>query len=395
MRASSIVAFILLLSSVSYAQDVPMLIAQLGSANFSQREAAQKQLTDLATGHRLLGQVQLIQDAISSPDREISRRATQIFGAFVQTLPSYQDILNAAGVQLTRPVMFNPFTGETTQDGLFRFDAAKGSFRSPRFASYDTYNALAAEWAPVQQALLVGNVANAKTALQNFKNVVNNLTNANVLFLDLRDRNNQLLDKADLLNNIDQAIQELTAFRFDLLFGGAKDDPALPFQIPVQNAGAFPLGQSISLTLTTAPASPGSLLLFGWNPQSAPSTPPPGFEYVDDDIFTLEAQDGLIAAGTIGISIEYGSLQLLGNPVEDPSALEIVRIANGQDYLLPTQLTDSDFVSAFYAPDASAPGSDQFGEFAIVEPVPEPASFSVLLTAITLFLLAGRLPLRS
>ena len=109
------------------ADDFNQLFQQLNSNLFSQREAAQKRLTDLATNAQLTGaQLQAIQGAIGGRDLEVSRRATEIFGAFVESLPSYQNLVKAAQVQLTRPVLFNPtiVDDNTTQIGKFRFGDA-------------------------------------------------------------------------------------------------------------------------------------------------------------------------------------------------------------------------------------------------------------------------------
>ncbi|HEX9170495.1 MAG TPA: PEP-CTERM sorting domain-containing protein, partial [Roseiarcus sp.] len=85
--------------------------------------------------------------------------------------------------------------------------------------------------------------------------------------------------------------------------------------------------------------------------------------------------------GEIGISIEYGSAALLGIPSSELPDVQIVRIANGQDSLLPTTFTSPDFLTADYVPFANAVGSDQFGEFGLVIAVPEASTWSMLLAA--------------
>src|SRR5262249_40544634 len=108
------------------------------------------------------------------------------------------------------------------------------------------------------------------------------------------------------------------------------------------------------------------------DPQTAPALPPPGYQFVDADVFALQAQEGLAVGGSLAIEIEYGDVQLLGNPVRDPHALQILRIANGQTFFLPTELMGSDRASAMYVVDASSGGGDQFGEFALVQAIAQP-----------------------
>ena len=366
--------------------DFNQLFQQLNSNQFSQREVAQKRLTDLATTAQLTGsQLQTIQDAIGGGNLEVSRRATEIFGAFVESLPSYQSIVKAAQVQLTRPVLFNPaiIDDNTTQIGKFRFGDAAGSFFSPGTTSHSAFTSLSDSWLAVQEALVVGNIAEARRALRNFRTTTNMLTDVEIVNLDIEDASGRALRRNDLLGRIDAAIQELTSFQVDLLNGGARDDSSLPVPMPIRNAGLVPLGQSLALNLGLI-ASPGNLALFGPDSQSARSLAPPGFEFVGH-IFDLQAQDGLLVGGSIGIAIEFGDVQLVGNPVRDPRGLQIVRIANGQDFFLPTTLIDTDHVSAGYMVDPSGLAGDQFGEFSLVQVVPAPAT--LVLTGAGLLLL--------
>lgn len=352
------------------------LFRQLDSNAFAERESAQQRLTELATGAQLTGaQIQTLQQSISSPNLEVSRRATEIFAAFVRSLPSYRMLLDTAQVQLTRPVLTDPASGDTTQDGQFRFDAANGSFRGPRFTSYDTFATLEQAWLPVQQALLVGNIGKARQELRNFRAAVENLTDFGIIVLDLKDNAGQALGKADMLDKIDAAVRGLRAFQLDLHNGGARDDSALPVPTPIRTAGLVPLGASLQLTVEQV-IVPGSLLLFGPDPDSARALAPPGFEFVGH-LFDMQALDGLLAGGLLGIDIQFGDLQLIGNPVRDPHALQIVRITGGQAFFLPTALTGFDRVAAHYMA-ATAAGSDQFGQFAIVQRIPEPAPLHLL-----------------
>jgi hypothetical protein len=212
------------------ADDFNQLFQQLDSNLFPQREAAQKRLTDLATSAQLTGaKLQTVQGAIGGGNLEVGRRATEIFGAFVESLPSYQNLVKAAQVQLTRPVLFDPaiVDDNTTQIGKFRFGDTTGSFFSPGTTSYRAFTSLSDSWLPVQKALIVGNTAEARQALQNFRTTMNMLTDVEIVNLDIEDAGGRALRRNDLLARIDAAIQELVSFQFDLLNGGVRDDSGL------------------------------------------------------------------------------------------------------------------------------------------------------------------------
>jgi hypothetical protein len=88
----------------------------------------------------------------------------------------------------------------------------------------------------------------------------------------------------------------------------------------------------------------------------------------------------LLVSGTVEIAIEYGARQSWGPSIVDPQALSIVRVADGRLEFLSTDLNDTaaDVITALYMANATIPGSDQFGEFALVEQIPEPSSAMLL-----------------
>jgi hypothetical protein len=355
------------------------LLTGLGSAMFQTRESSEETLTGLATQHLLTAdQIKSIQNLVVSTDLEVQQRAGRIFAAFVQTLPSYQAIMSLVGTQQTRAPTFN-FDGSINQPGRYTFDEAGGSYKSPQ--SITNRNLLETGWAMVNEALRVCNVAAATTALQNLRAAIAALPADafNTSFL-APDNGGPRLNQNAVLGKIDDALNEMKAFMLDLQFFGAQNEPALPPPVGIAVAGVISLGQSLSLSLTSLSA-PGSLLVTSFDTTSgAPALPPPDYAFLGP-IFDLEAEDGLSTSGEIGISIKYGSAALPGIPSSELPDVQIVRIANGQDSLLPTTFTSPDFLTADYVPFANAVGSDQFGEFGLVIAVPEASTWSMLLAA--------------
>jgi hypothetical protein len=72
--------------------------------------------------------------------------------------------------------------------------------------------------------------------------------------------------------------------------------------------------------------------------------------------------------------------------------LQILRITDGQDFLLLTTLSSPEH--ADYVPAADAVGSNQFGEFGLLVAVPEPTTWSMLLAAGAMLAVARRLTRR-
>jgi hypothetical protein len=147
------------------------------------------------------------------------------------------------------------------------------------------------------------------------------------------------------------------------------------------------LGQSRILSLASVPA-PLSLLVTSFDTTSeAPAIAPPGYVFLGP-ILDLEAEDRLSVSGEIGISIEYAPLGIPSSKLPD---LQILRIADRQDFLLLTTLSSPEH--AAYVPAADA-GSDQYGEFGLVVTVAEPRTWSMLLAAGAMLVVARRLTRR-
>jgi hypothetical protein len=349
------------------------LFNQLDDAKFPVRNAAEQKLTEYATMHTLTGaQIRTIQTA--NVNLEVQKRSSRIFAAFVHTLTSYKDIQKAVQTVLTAPAEVNQVTGVTTRPGRFNFDDAKGRYSN--METHNNFRLLENGYLKINTALLAGNVAAAKDAMQALRADVAAL-DQNAFSSNFIAPNNggDRLNRNDILNKIDEGLGRLGQFRLDLINGGAADDSALPVPAPVMNAGLLPLGQSAQLALSVV-TSTGSLLVLTTDEDDAPALAPEGYQFVSP-VFLLQAGDGLGVSGPVSISLEFGSAALLGIPDSLLSDLRIVRIANDQDFLLPTNFSSPDFLTGQYTPDSLGVSPDQFGEFAIVMPVPEPGAMTV------------------
>jgi hypothetical protein len=80
----------------------------------------------------------------------------------------------------------------------------------------------------------------------------------------------------------------------------------------------------------------------------APAIAPPGYAFLGP-ILDLEAEDRVSVSGEIGISIECAPLGIPSSKLPD---LQILRIADGQDFLLLTTLSSPEH--AAYVPAADA-----------------------------------------
>jgi hypothetical protein len=365
----------------SSAQAIPQaefdtLFTQLDNSDYQLRVAAERTLTGYATTHLLTGQqVRAIQTA--NVNLEVSRECERIFGKFVESLQSYKDIQNEIKTQQTTPPKVNPVTGLVDSAGRFVFDDAKGSFHN--VSTYDNYNLLQDHYIKIDTALRAGNVAVATAELQALRDAVAALPRGAFEFNFITPNGVRGIRyyAPQILAKIDAAQGMLIQFKIDLFNGGALDDSALPQPMPVKNAGVLPLGQSTQIALS-AVVTPGSLLFLSTDDDGAPALAPQGYAFVSP-VSILQSGDGLEVSGPINIDIEYGSASLLGIPSDVLRDLRIVRIANGQDFLLPTSFATPDFLTGHYTPDSLGIAADQFGEFGVVAPVPEPSTTTVIL----------------
>jgi len=170
---------------------------------------------------------------------------------------------------------------------------------------------------------------------------------------------------------------------------GGNPTPDMPPPIPVDAPGSVDLGKTFGLQVAGV-STIGDLNSLSPSLGDLFAAPPPGFEFVGPAI-DLSAEDGLLVSLGVEISIEYGSTQLLGPTITNPNELALARIANGGLEFLQTDLNDpvDHVITAGYSPESASSGLDQFGEFVIVQAIPEPSSLA-LLTVATVGLLGRR-----
>ena len=360
------------------------LATEWNSGRFAVRQEAQRQLTAAArktgeAGGLTFNQLAMVQSLIfNGPSLEVQRRAETIMETPLWGLPAAAVIRDNLGVQI------NPATG------FIRVDAAEGRFDTNDNEAKAAAAALQRKWFAILANISAGNFNGAVTAYNDYNDfVVTKLKPADFNKLNLK-KNNQNFSVDDLRSGFVDADRGFSDLRGQIQNKGANPDPGNRPAIPVPNGTGLNIipnqpNQSLRLSIL-GNAVAGTLSVFGPTPENAMSIPPPGYEYVGE-IYDLSADQALLISGEIRIGIEYGEQQLIGNPVVDPSRLHLVCIANGDisflDYPENREVNDlGNFVlfSSYFTNSADA-GLDQFGEFAIVQAVPEPGTFALAIAA--------------
>ncbi|MDP9122584.1 MAG: hypothetical protein M3O15_14655, partial [Acidobacteriota bacterium] len=125
--------------------------------------------------------------------------------------------------------------------------------------------------------------------------------------------------------------------------------------------------------------TPGTIdFILADDPEGLASVPPDGFQFAAWGASLVADDEQLQVAGQVTVSLQYGTEQDNGNPVADPTLLQMVRIANGGYEILETLSNDTvnGILTATYQADSTA-GYDQLGVFALVQPLP-PATAGTL-----------------
>jgi hypothetical protein len=364
-------------AGVACADEFDELLAKLADEEQVVREDAEKQLLKkVRAGALTREQVAKLQSAaLQTEDQEVRSRASRLFANFVTGSTSGSTILDKTRVQVSdyqRAGQKFTFTFDDSVRGGVTDDAGKALF-----------NDLQEKSKAVKDAVLRGDAAAAGAALAELETFVTNLDDAQFASLNLKEGPNDdvPVTKAKVLQLIREAKETIPTFRDDIQRKGGNPAPPPPGKKRVELPGLIDLGPTFRFGIAEV-ISPGALDVSFPPVVEALALPPAGLEFVGH-LVSLVPDDALIVSGTVLVGIEYGELQLIGHRVRSPDLLQLLRFADGEFQLL--ALVDNDLTNhvlfASYVTSAGDAGTNQFGQFAIVQPVPEPPLFVLALVS--------------
>jgi hypothetical protein len=334
----------------------------VGTNTFRDRLAAQKTLEGFIANNRLTpAQYGILRTYPAMPDSEQTLRKGFVLLTWNKTFPSV-----GAAIDQTR---FQTLERSVGRDWFFKVDGF--------FGGADTGNPVVVgyyqRYEDARNALVTADTAQAFAKVEALRNYVLDPMNFDRFNLatdpNLRNRVTQVQAAAVF----DQAINATQQAIRDINLGSNNVMPPPRQPVPVQGQGAIDVGRTLQLALSNAPVMPGGLDVLLTPYDLALSVPPPGFAFVGE-VFDLRATDGLdITGSTVALGIEL-------DPSTNLSGLRMARLANGRMQLLDDFVIDpSTFtVTGFYQPESASSGEDQFGEFAVVRAVPEPAGIVMM-----------------
>ena len=369
---------------------VDELITLLDDNGFVNRQAASEELEKRLPNLAKVDILKLV-NAYSAGPLEVTKRVERLIGKYLIDLdmsPSARAALNALKTQQT---------GLPTQttDGLqipFKLGDAKGMASADTDAQKKVFSDLMLRFAAFRNYLAIGDTDGAKARLDELKNFINGLTNDQFARLRLVNKDGTVMTKADLFDLIGAARALTTQAKDEINKKmGAIPPEARPLAT-VAASGPLDLGKTLALSVGSLIA-PGMLDVTFEDVDQALAVAPPGFMAVGP-IFELLPIGDLAVGDLISVSVQYGDLSGLGFGIVDPSLLRLVRIANG-DYQFLSESNDltRHLITGSYPVSGSPSGLDQFGEFMLVQAVPEPTTL-VLLFAAALGLALTRLAAR-
>ncbi|MBV9157764.1 MAG: hypothetical protein JO097_15980 [Acidobacteriaceae bacterium] len=372
----------------SFVEDPPLpdatfnqLVTDLNSNTFATRQAATEALTsyvDPASNTRLtVAQLQTMRSLAKGMNLEVARRSGQVMQTWVklnpQTVGPATDLLNGIKVKY---LDFDPVLGE----GHFMLGSIKVGYDLGGIKFRDAINS---QYWRASNELYGGYTDNVVPQLRGLRTIVNNLTDQDLKSLYFTQNGNQI-QKADVLKQLDKAIQSGS----DLInkINGSIGDPTpgpAP-KVPVNGSGMIDTGKTFQLAVNSNVIVPGNLNFLDLPSDLSIADPPAGFSFFGQ-VFVLSADDSLaISGGSVSVFLEYGDPALQGLPTSLAQQLQLVHFANGLYVPLTSEFND---LGAFvfqgsYAPPSIGLSADQFGEFALVYPIPEPSSLTMILAVL-------------
>jgi hypothetical protein len=353
--------------------EVKALIDQLdtqGPGSFTVRQRAEAKLTDFVTSNLLTrAQLSIIRSYPGNPPLELQQRKERILSRWVTSFAPAREILNC--------VKFETLERSAGRDWYYKIDGFYGGANTGDPDVTELYK----RYEAVRNAVLAADTGRLMHTLTELKNWVDDPNRFDKFYLHHDKDLQRRATRKEVTDKIQQAIDQVQKFVQDI---GAGSNDAMPpprQKIPVQGQGAVNAGRTLRLALDSNPVMPGELDVFMPDYDFALSQPPLGYQFVGE-LFDILPDPMLGITGTVSLGIEYGQTQLFGNPVVDPSLLRIARLANGRMELLDNYANDTNnfVITGFYTPESKFSGSDQFGEFAVVQPaaVPEPGILTLV-----------------
>jgi hypothetical protein len=353
------------------------LVADLDGKSFAVREKAQGKLIDAAKmkGGLTAAQVRELQRlslGAKGASLELQQRAGRVFQETMAGSEAAKKIIQLLNIKAD---------GTT---GKFTFGDATGSYDPKNDEQVRLFNTLQKHWEAIALAIDEGDakaVADGYDALDDelkrnrriFSTLNMQFGGHDFTYFNFRNLGRNVVRPA--LDKLSDQIKKK----------GADPAPAPMRPAPVPGAGNVPLGLSLALNIGEV-LHAGGLDVIDQAPALSRVLPPAGKGEVGH-IYDLNAVQGLEVGGQIEIQIDYGSKQLIGNPVVNPASLDILRYADGVSTLLPLDAAGTDpggdLIAGYYDVGASSRLMDQFGEFVVVQTIPEiPEPRPMLLMAI-------------
>lgn len=357
--------------------ELDAIIEKMDANKFHDRMEASKQLGKWIEDNKLskdqYKQLREITGDQKNYSLEVRRNMERVLQEWTPRIKPVRDLLNNVQV----------YVGMDGKKQKLIFD----SYSGPSPEGNPAYNDLNNAYNAVRNSVAGGNFDKPTTlkSLEGLRSAVSNLKDFEIRSLGLTNAAGQAVTRQDMLDRVDAALNGLDA-AFDKIgefSSNAKPEPRS--MVPVGGGGELALGKTFSLNLNVQ--TPGQLDMF--LPSYEPvigltmSAPPTGYKFVGVVLDVL-AVDNLEVYGPVKVSIAF-------DPALDPTTLRMVRLANGRfDFLeLDPLLPGADRLTGTYTPESLGGGLIQFGEFALVRAVPEPASLAIMTTALLLVSGAG------
>ncbi|MDP9121757.1 MAG: hypothetical protein M3O15_10400, partial [Acidobacteriota bacterium] len=336
------------------------ILTKLEDDDFATRQQGSADLKAALTGNKLsaadLNKLrQVCQGMGKGTDPEVRLRASRELKPLIAKLPAITTIR-------TKSDFYEGVTpaGGVTPFLLGEMDGQISPLNPVEVADYAKLKKLVEG---LRQDVELGDTVAAKAKLTGVQKFINGLPAGR--FNDLFFRKNMVMQtQAQVSAMIQQAIDQIG--NADTQINKAIGPPPPPGprpKVPVPGPGKAPTGLSFDLELANVVAS-GTVDLSFDSPEAfdVDSVPPPGYQFIGQ-VVSLIPDDAVLVSGQVTVGIEYS---LTDGTIPNPSALRMVRVANGQIEFLATTLNDLGTGELFAAYTTDPSQAEQFGLFGLV-----------------------------